>query len=559
MERQTEYRPSFFSVCKHLIKASGGKIKFRGNRGRALFIALLLLFSLSVKSQQTLTTIDGWNAYVHLPDDYASTTLNYPVIVFIPGIGEIGTNPARLLSYGPSHFISLGHPMQFTVNGVLEKPIVISIQPLSAWPGPATLNRKLDSIVKRWRVDTDRISVTGLSMGGWAWENMVTLNTTYAGRIASMVIMSAPAPDNGINNMRYYAQTGGKWWGFEGTQDARRMNEIRDTMNFYAPGSARYTQYIGGHCCWNTWYNPSWIENGENIYQWLLKFRKGVTTNQAPNALAGADIDLVAPQSQALLIGRNSSDPDGWITQFLWSKVSGGAVTIQSPSIDTTIVSGLVPGVYSFSLAVTDNRGNIDRDTVVVNVAPPVPPNNPPVANAGNDGIVTFPGNTFILNGSGSDPDGTIVSYSWSLVSGPSTPILLNADKATTQVKDMVKGTYLFRLTVSDNKGAMSSDEVQVEVQSRQIEGIFPNPVTDHFMVTLLLPDELKDIQFILYDASGKLLWTQSVNPGQKGWWTYRINCSSSLSKQGLYFLNITSSLPSFGARTLNILKAGKF
>ena len=523
-------------------------------------LSLLLFCSSSLKSQQSLTTIDGWNAYVHLPDDYASTTLNYPVIIFIPGIGEIGTNPARLLSYGPSHFISLGHPMQFMVNGVLEKPIVISLQPLSAWPGPATLNRKLDSIAKRWRIDIDRISVTGLSMGGWAWENMVALNTTYAGRIASMVIMSAPEPDNGISNMRYFAQTSGKWWGFEGTQDARRMNEIRDTMNFYAPGSARYTQYVGGHCCWNTWYNPSWVENGENIYQWLLKFKKGTVTNQAPVASAGADINLIAPQSQTILVGRNSNDPDGWITQFLWSKLSGGAVTIQSPSVDTTVISGLVPGVYSFSLLVTDNKGNTDLDTVLVNVAPPVPVNKPPVANAGIDGIVSFPENTFTLTGSGNDPDGTISSYTWVMLSGPAIPVLVDFNKAIAQARDLIPGTYVFRLTVTDEKGATAFDDVQVKVENKQKEGIHPNPIYDHFVLTLLIPDDsVKELQLFLYDVSGKLIWKNLVYPPQKGWWSVRINCPGVLAKQGIYFFKIGSIGNSLKANTFPIMKAGKF
>ena len=503
---------------------------------------LQVSFIHSVKAQQNLTTIDGWNAYVHLPDDYVSTTVNYPLIVFIPGIGEIGTNPAKLLIYGPSYFIAQGHPMQFTVNGVLEKPIVISLQPVTAWPGPTVLNRKLDSIIKRWRVDIDRISVTGLSMGGWSWENMVTLNTTNASRISSMVIMSAPEPDNGISNMRYFAQTGGKWWGFEGTQDPRRMNEIRDTMNFYNVGSARYTLYNGGHCCWNTWYNPTYTENGDNIYQWMLKFRRGVAVNLPPIAKAGADFSITLPQNSAILNGRSSIDPDGWIVTHQWTKISGGAVTILSPALDTTIISGLSEGVYSFSLKVTDNKGTVALDTVEVSVKPPVPVNVPPQANAGPDRTIQFPDNSVLLQGSGTDADGTIAAIAWSFVSGPFTPSITNLTNGAGRVTELRPGIYTFKLTVTDNKGAIAFDEVAITVKGREVEGIFPNPVKDQFILTRFLDDNfIGDLQLLLYDASGKLIMKKLVQPAQKGWWSERFILPAKSHPAALYFLKIQS------------------
>src|SRR5690606_24761570 len=103
-----------------------------------LFVSLFLFgWSSHLSAQQYLTSIDGWNAYVHLPDEYNdSVGKQYPLILFIPGLGEIGTDPSKLLIYGPAKFIKEGHNMQFMVNGKLEKPIVISMQPSAAWPHP---------------------------------------------------------------------------------------------------------------------------------------------------------------------------------------------------------------------------------------------------------------------------------------------------------------------------------------------------------------------------------------------------------------------------------------
>jgi hypothetical protein len=79
-------------------------------------------------------------------------------------------------------------------------------------------------------------------------------------------------------------------------------------------------------------------------------------------------------------------------------------------------VTGLVLGVYQFELTVTDNEEATGKDTVVVTV---LPPNQPPVANAGDDQAITLPENSITLSGSAEDTDGTIASYLWSKIDGP--------------------------------------------------------------------------------------------------------------------------------------------
>ena len=280
---------------------------------RIVFVILFLaLISTNAKSQQVLTKINGWNAYVHLPDDYNSTTKSYPVIVFIAGIGEVGTDPSKLLVYGPSYFMSKGDSMNFMVNVILEKPIVVSIQPPSAWPVAASINTELDSITKRWRIDLNRIYLTGLSMGGWAFDSYITATTAYANKPAALVVMSAPESDYPLAKYAWYANDGGRWWGFEGTLDYRKMDLVRDKLNSTVAGSARYTQYVGGHCCWNTWYDPTWKDtDGETIYTWMLKQNKaGTSGNQLPIVNAGSDQTITLPVNSVTLTG-TATDPDG--------------------------------------------------------------------------------------------------------------------------------------------------------------------------------------------------------------------------------------------------------
>jgi pimeloyl-ACP methyl ester carboxylesterase len=91
--------------------------------------------------------------------------------------------------------------------------------------------------------------------------------------------------------------------------------------------------------------------------------------------------------------------------------------------------------------------------------------NTPPVADAGLDITFTPPPNTRVLSGSGSDTDGTIVSYLWSQLTGPNQATIQNPTTPSPTVSNLVTGTYTFRLLVTDDDGAEDTDDVNVIVQ----------------------------------------------------------------------------------------------
>jgi hypothetical protein len=190
--------------------------------------------------------------------------------------------------------------------------------------------------------------------------------------------------------------------------------------------------------------------------------------NQAPVANAGTDQIITLPVNSVTLNG-SGTDSDGNITSYRWTKTSGPAsFTIVSPNSATTLVSGLAEGVYTFELTVTDNRGATGKATVKVTVNPAAPapkaPNQAPVANAGANQTITLPVNSVTLTGSGTDNDGTIVSYKWAKTAGPSSFTFSNANAATTTVSGLVEGVYTFELTVTDNKGATGKATMNVTV-----------------------------------------------------------------------------------------------
>jgi hypothetical protein len=94
------------------------------------------------------------------------------------------------------------------------------------------------------------------------------------------------------------------------------------------------------------------------------------------------------------------------------------------------------------------------------------PTNVSPVANAGPDATIQLPASTVQLNGTGTDADGTITRYNWTVVSGPSQYSISNASIANPVLSNLVAGTYTFRLSVTDNAEATISDDVIITVNA---------------------------------------------------------------------------------------------
>jgi Polysaccharide lyase len=93
--------------------------------------------------------------------------------------------------------------------------------------------------------------------------------------------------------------------------------------------------------------------------------------------------------------------------------------------------------------------------------------NLPPLAKAGTDKTIKLPTNTILLDGASStDPDGTIKKYAWTKVSGPATGTLANAATSQATASDLSEGIYVYRLTVTDNIGALGKDDVTITVSS---------------------------------------------------------------------------------------------
>ncbi|QNA46328.1 PKD domain-containing protein [Lacibacter sediminis] len=87
------------------------------------------------------------------------------------------------------------------------------------------------------------------------------------------------------------------------------------------------------------------------------------------------------------------------------------------------------------------------------------------MSNAGPDKTIYLPNDSTILNGRNSvDPDGYIISWLWTKISGPGTPVIMQATDSICKVKKLAAGLHQFELKVTDNGSLWSNDTINIKV-----------------------------------------------------------------------------------------------
>ncbi|KKT18850.1 MAG: Cell wall/surface repeat protein, partial [Candidatus Nomurabacteria bacterium GW2011_GWB1_43_7] len=137
-------------------------------------------------------------------------------------------------------------------------------------------------------------------------------------------------------------------------------------------------------------------------------------------------------------------------------------LTVYQASSPIVYSSASAAGTYAYYVQcrnTTYTTVTATSNQIIVNV------NAAPTANAGVDKSITLPTSSVSVTGTATDSDGTIASTSWSKVSGPSTYSISSPSSLTTNITGLTTaGTYVFRLTATDNGGLTDTDDMQVVV-----------------------------------------------------------------------------------------------
>ncbi|MGE0826986.1 MAG: PKD domain-containing protein [Candidatus Binatia bacterium] len=163
------------------------------------------------------------------------------------------------------------------------------------------------------------------------------------------------------------------------------------------------------------------------------------------------------------LDGSGSTSPHGTPLTYQWTLVgtpTGSQSYIGESFSAIAAFAPDLPGTYTIQLIVNDGVLDSGPDTVQITATD----NKIPIANAGPD-QTSAAGTTVTLDGSGSsDPEGTSLTYHWTLVSQPSgSKTTLTGDNTVTPsfVAD-IAGVYILLLRVSDEFGSSVPNTVRI-------------------------------------------------------------------------------------------------
>jgi PKD repeat protein len=148
-------------------------------------------------------------------------------------------------------------------------------------------------------------------------------------------------------------------------------------------------------------------------------------------------------------------DSDGTIDSYYWEFGDGTTSTEQNP---THVYEKT--GTFYAHLTVTDNDGEINVDSLEINVIE----NYPPVAHASADVTSGRAPLSVQFRGEGEDHDGSIKSYQWIFEDAIIPKNRVSTEQEINHVY-WLPGVYLATFTVSDNDGATDTVVIQIEVE----------------------------------------------------------------------------------------------
>lgn len=173
---------------------------------KKIILSLLILLPALLSAQQLASfrniIPNGYNFWIYTPKDYDSTRREKPLLLFLHGASLSGSDLQRVRKYGPLTAISYGHD--------IDAVIVAPQCPGGGWI-PNQVEKVVEWALAHYAVDTNRIYVIGMSMGGYGTINYVG---TYPDRIAAAMALCG---GGGIKN--YCGLNKVPFWILHGTAD----------------------------------------------------------------------------------------------------------------------------------------------------------------------------------------------------------------------------------------------------------------------------------------------------------------------------------------------------
>jgi poly(3-hydroxybutyrate) depolymerase len=299
-------------------------------QGLALLAGFATTRAASIDDFIPLTYENGTDSIPYrlfIPTNYSAAT-NYPLVLFLHGSGERGTN----------------NDTQFNENGALvfitnqtQYPsfmVAPECSPDDRWTNSNIRELLFDlvgSLQQEFSIDADRIYITGLSMGGeGTWDQIVNYPGFYAAAVSMSAGYMGTAPITNLANIPI--------WDFHAANDD--VNSVDYSRGGVAAARQLgdrvvYTEYADGfHNIWDTAYATP------ILMDWIYSQRRGVRSALPPM------LDIMAPTNQSVYvdfadgtpiqISGVASDGSAGPDSVTWTNFQNGMATAGGNASGTT-------------------------------------------------------------------------------------------------------------------------------------------------------------------------------------------------------------------------------
>ncbi|MAS96297.1 MAG: phospholipase [Verrucomicrobiales bacterium] len=228
----------------------------------AVFGAVVcLLLSVSARADQSAQSFKkqvnetiGLDYLLYVPADYSEESeKEWPLVVFLHGAGERGADLEKVALHGPPAKVKAGESFPF----ILASPLC----PEGGWWTDEPVLEFIGHLEETLKVDTSRIYLTGLSMGGYGTWHFATRAPERFAAIAPVCGGGIPYLMRWIKEMPVWAFHGGKDTVVPLDESERLIKKLKEFQN----EDAKLTVYPeAGHNSWTEAYDTA------ALYEWLL-------------------------------------------------------------------------------------------------------------------------------------------------------------------------------------------------------------------------------------------------------------------------------------------------
>jgi CubicO group peptidase (beta-lactamase class C family)/predicted esterase len=218
----------------------------------------LLLRNWKTNAQTVSKPKANYPYLLYLPKEHSTSKKDFPLVIYLGGGSQRGNDLNKLKTYGIPFYIEQGHEYDF----IIASP---QCPDDKYWTTENWFESLYADLTSKYRIDTTRIYVTGISVGGFGtWQ----VAMDYPDKFAAIVPLCGGVNDSDMANISRLKEL--SIWAFHGTMDD--MIPISDTEKVVSKlgeyGRIKFTRLQ------NEGHGIQYLYADNIIFDWLLLHHK---------------------------------------------------------------------------------------------------------------------------------------------------------------------------------------------------------------------------------------------------------------------------------------------